>query len=84
MRKMSDQERNGIKIPNDRWLDYFLGRDMEEIQMDLEEYLKNMDKWGEQIKTYGQKLKMSKQIREKCKNKSEEILMMKVHGFIIT
>ncbi|MGA9152786.1 MAG: hypothetical protein WBZ36_19595 [Candidatus Nitrosopolaris sp.] len=51
-----------MKIPNDRWLDYFLGRDMEEIQMDLEEYLKNMDKWGEQIKTYRQKLKMSKQI----------------------
>ncbi len=50
MRKMPDQERNGMKIPTDRWLDYFLGRDMEEIQMDLEEYLKNMDKWGEQIK----------------------------------
>ena len=73
MRKMPHQERNGMKIPNDRWLDYFLARDMEQIQMDLEEYLKNMDKWGEQIKTYGQRLKMSKQIREKCKNKSEEI-----------
>ncbi len=46
MRKMPDQERN--QIPNDRWLDYFLGRDIEEIQMDLEEYLKNMNKWGQQ------------------------------------
>jgi hypothetical protein len=32
-RKMPNQERDGIKIPNDRSVDYCLGRDMEEMQM---------------------------------------------------